>query len=102
MRSHAVGRSAGHERRTEPRAFFAAGDARADEVHPLSLEAFPCAACVSLNQELPPSMTMSPFSSSGMSLSMVMSTGEPALIIIMIRRGRSIDLHELLQRLRRR
>src|SRR5437763_4244497 len=46
-------------------------------------------SCVSLNQELPPSMRMSPGSSSGAILSMVMSTGLPALIIIMMRRGRS-------------
>src|SRR4051812_37477517 len=47
--------------------------------------------CVSLKNELPPSMRTSPFSRCGAIFSMVMSTGSPALIIIMIRRGRSSD-----------
>ena len=43
--------------------------------------------CVSLNQEFPPSMRMSPGSSSGESCAIMLSTGSPALIIIRMRRG---------------
>ena len=44
---------------------------------------------VSWKNELPPSIRMSPASSSGVSCSIISSTGSPAGIIIMIRRGRS-------------
>src|SRR5437764_13094564 len=51
-------------------------------------------SCVSLNHELPPSIRTSPSSRYGVIFSIVESTGGPALIIIMIRRGRVSALVE--------
>ena len=69
------------------RPFLAAGDARADEEQPLGLQSW-VRRVESGKCELPPSMRMSPGSSSGTSSSMTSSTGGPALTMIMILRGR--------------
>ena len=57
---------------------------------------------VSVNSELPPSITMSPGSSSGTSSSMTSSTGLPALTMMMMTRGLAERRHETFQVLRRR
>ena len=62
-----VGRAAGHDRRPVTGALFAAGDADADEAQALGLERRRSRRMVSVKRELPPSMTMSPGSSSGTS-----------------------------------
>ena len=64
-----------------------------DTPHPTKFSPFSRSAAsrrrVSPNRELPPSIRMSPASSSGASCASISSTGFPAVTIIMMRRGRS-------------
>ena len=76
--------SAGHDGGAEARAFFAAGNAGADEENALVGQVLRAAVGVG-ECELPPSMMMSPFSRCGRSWSIVWSTASPALTISMTR-----------------
>ena len=73
------GRAAGHDGRALAGAFLTAGDAGADEAEAVDRRATCRGARCRCRGELPPSMMMSPLSSSGMSCSITASTGAAGL-----------------------
>ena len=66
--------AAGHDGRTAQRAFFAAGDAGADEVQARGRQLVGCAGRCRAKSELPPSIRMSPGSRCGRRCAMTLST----------------------------
>ena len=100
---HASLRAARHQRRTEARALLAARHAAADEVQPLSRAAPPRGALRVLEPRVAAvDDACRPARAAARACSIVSSTGAPALIIIMIRRGRSSAATKASKRLRAR